>query len=277
MQLQSVPATRVVTAYNDAADSGNPMHDDAAARAMNFKGALVPGVTVFGFVTHAFVTHFGDSWLASGSMHVRFRKPVYAGESLSVESVHKDEDSDEEILHIEVRNPDGEACVIAHGSMAPNSRTVSSIPNRPIAPHRALPDPKWPAERERFVNERVFGSIAPIFTSGEAAHFLNLLQDKHGIYRRGITHPAWLLRQANVIVDRNFAIGPWIHVASEIRNYGLAHNDESIEVRAQVIDLFEKNGNEYFDIDVAILANGDPERLVMRVLHRAIYKMGVAP
>ncbi len=276
MQLQSSPATRVVIAYNDAEDSGNPMHDDAAARAMNYKGALVPGVTVFGFVTHAFVTHFGDKWLESGSLQVRFRKPVYAGESLSVESGHKDDDLDEEILHVEVHNADGEPCVIACGSMAPQSSTVSSIPNRPIAPHRALPDPKWPAERERFVNERVFGSITPIFTSAESDGFLDLLQDNLGIYRRGVTHPAWLLRQANIIVDQNFAIGPWIHVASEIRNHGLATNDEPIEVRAQVIDLFERKGHEYFDIDVAMLANGDPERLVMRVLHRAIYKMGVA-
>lgn len=276
MEVETLPATRLVTAYNDAADSGNPMHNDAAARAMNFRGALVPGVTVFGFVTHPFVSHFGDNWLAQGSIQVKFRKPVYVGEILSVESAWNEE-LGEVILNVKAYNPDGEMCVVARGSMAQNSSTVSSIPHDPIPPHRALPDPKWPAVRERFASERVFGSISQLFTSGEADEFLDLLQDDNEIYRRGITHPAWLLRQANIIVDQNFAVGPWIHVASEIRNYGMAQNDERIEIRAQIIDLFEKKGKEYFDIDVALIANGDPENLIMRVLHRAIYDMGSAP
>tara|TARA_B100001123_G_scaffold445895_1_gene598662 strand:+ start:1756 stop:2586 length:831 start_codon:yes stop_codon:yes gene_type:complete len=276
MEVEPHPPTRLVTAYNDAADSGNPMHNDAAARAMNFRGALVPGVTVFGFVTHPFVSHFGDSWLAQGSIQVQFRKPVYVGEVLSVESTSK-EDLGEVNLYVKVYNPDGEVCVVACGSMAQDSSILSSITHHPLPPHRAVPDPKWPAVRERFASERVFGSISQTFTSGEADKFLDLLQDDNEIYRRGITHPAWLLRQANIIVDQNFAVGPWIHVASEIRNYGMAQNDERIEIRAQVIDLFEKKGKEYFDIDVALLANGDPENLIMRVSHRAIYDMGSAP
>ena len=75
-------------------------------------------------------------------------------------------------------------------------------------------------------------------------------------------------------MNQNYAVGPWIHVASEIRNHAFAYNDEPIEVRAQVIDLFERKGNEYFDLDVAVLADGDPDRLIMRVMHRAIYKIG---
>jgi acyl dehydratase len=271
MRLEEAPATRTVIAYNDAADSGNPMHDDEAARAMNFKGALVPGVTAFGFVTHAFVTYFGDAWLSEGSMEVRFRKPVYAGESMSVEATFADD-----TLNVEVNNPEQEVCVIGRGSMLPNSEIVKSIPSSPIPPPKKLPGSKLSAERAQLEEERIFGSIEALFTNAEADQFLGLLQDGHEIYRGGVTHPAWLLRQANIIVDKNYAIGPWIHVASAIQNYALAYNDEPVEVRAEVIDLFERKGNEYFDLDVAILADGDPERLIMRVMHRAIFKMGKA-
>ncbi len=269
MHVEAAPANRTVIAYNDAADSGNPMHDDEAARAMNFKSALVPGVTAFGFVTHAFVTHFGDAWLEQGSIEVRFRKPVYAGDSMSVESSFADD-----ILTVELCNPEKEVCVIGRGTMARNSDTVPSIPSSPIAQSQKLPIRKLPAERTQFEADPVLGSIEPLFENSDADQFLDLLQDDHEIYRTGITHPAWLLRQANIIVDQNYAIGPWIHVASEIRNHAFANNDEPIEVRAQVIDLFERKGNEYFDLDVAILAAGDPDRLIMRVMHRAIYKMG---
>ena len=86
-------------------------------------------------------------------------------------------------------------------------------------------------------------------------------------------HTDWLLRQANIVVDRNFDLGPWIHVESEVQNHSRAKTTDRIEVRAQVVELFERKGHEYFDLDVALLANGDTDRLVMRVLHRAIYKM----
>lgn len=267
-------ASRQVTAHNDATDSGNPMHVDETARAMNFKAALVPGVTVFGYMTHAPVSYFGAAWLERGCMQVRFRRPVYAGDSLSVESELRDATSDAPVLDVRVRNPEGEVCVLGGGAISANAGAVSAIPQTPIAVHRQLPDPAWPAERARFAAEKVLGSIDAQFDAAEADRFLDEMQDHHDMYRRGVTHPAWLLRQANLIVDWNFDMGPWIHVESEIQNYAPARNGERLEVRAQVIDLFDKKGHEYADLDIALLADGDPERLLMRVMHRAIYKMG---
>ena len=260
--------SREVIAHNDATDSGNPMHDDAAARAMNFKGALVPGITVFGYMTHSLVEHFGIDWLTHGYMQVRFRRPVYASEVLKIHSRLGDGDS----LAMDVLNPDGEICVLGHGSL---TKEIASLPSS-FAPYRDLPDPQWPATYEKFASEKILGSLRATFPTSENAEFLDAMQDDHAIYRDGTLHPSWLLRQANIVVDRNFAIGPWIHVESEIRNYAAAKIDECIEVRAQVVELFKCKGHEYFDLDIAMLIDGDPGRLAMRVLHRAIYKMGVA-
>ena len=49
---------RTLVAHNDAADSGNPMHDEDAAKALGFKGAVVPGVTVYGYICHLLIAHF---------------------------------------------------------------------------------------------------------------------------------------------------------------------------------------------------------------------------
>ncbi|MFT4562864.1 MAG: hypothetical protein ACI9BW_002614 [Gammaproteobacteria bacterium] len=264
----STVLTRQVIAHNDATDSGNPMHDDAAARAMNFKGALVPGITVFGYMTHSLVAHFGIEWLSNGYMQVRFRRPVYAGEELKIDSRLGDDNNDS--LGIDVLNPDGEVCVLGNGSL---TTEIASLPAS-FAPYRDLPEPQWPATHEQFEREKILGSLRATFSETENSAFLYAMQDDHAIYRDGTMHPSWLLRQANIVVDRNFDIGPWIHVESEIRNYATASVDEGIEVRAQVVALFERKGHQYFDLDIAMLIDGDPERLAMRVLHRAIYKMG---
>jgi hypothetical protein len=52
-----------VEAYNTAKDSENKIHDDVVARRFGFTGALVPGVDVYGYITHLPVARWGRAWL----------------------------------------------------------------------------------------------------------------------------------------------------------------------------------------------------------------------
>ena len=56
------------------------------SKQFGFKGALVPGVTVFSHMTQPLVARFGEAWLARGTADVRFAKPAYDGELLTVSS-----------------------------------------------------------------------------------------------------------------------------------------------------------------------------------------------
>src|SRR5947208_1490193 len=73
-----------VSAYNTAHDSENKIHDDATARRFGFGGGLVPGVDVYGYMTHLPVTRWGRAWLERGTAECRFFKPVYDGDIASV-------------------------------------------------------------------------------------------------------------------------------------------------------------------------------------------------
>ena len=73
-----------VKARNTSAGGENPMHDDAGARARGFPGALVPGVTVYAYMTQPLAAAFGAAWLTRGTASVRFVKPVLEGEELTV-------------------------------------------------------------------------------------------------------------------------------------------------------------------------------------------------
>ena len=56
-----------IRAVNTAADSENKIHDDAVAAEYGFRGGLVPGVTVYGYLASAALEHFGEKWLESGA------------------------------------------------------------------------------------------------------------------------------------------------------------------------------------------------------------------
>ena len=72
-----------VCAENDAQDSNNPIHDSRVAQQLGFSGGLVPGVTLYGYLTYPLIAVFGRAFLQQGSLDVRFRRPVYAGETVT--------------------------------------------------------------------------------------------------------------------------------------------------------------------------------------------------
>src|ERR1022692_568496 len=71
-----------VRARNTAPDSENRIHDDRTAAAYGFRRGLVPGVTVYGYLTVPVIRRFGVDWLERGGMRVRFEQPVYEDEEI---------------------------------------------------------------------------------------------------------------------------------------------------------------------------------------------------
>lgn len=71
-----------ITAHNPATGSENRIHADDVARRYGFRGGLVPGVTVYGYVATGLA---GPDWVARGGAEVRFRKPCYEGDLLEID------------------------------------------------------------------------------------------------------------------------------------------------------------------------------------------------
>src|SRR5207248_3651886 len=84
--MQNLPAHRLV-ARNLVPDSDNKIHDDDVARQFGFTGALVPGVEVFGYATNPPVARWGQAFLTGGRCSIRFRRPVYDGDTITVTGV----------------------------------------------------------------------------------------------------------------------------------------------------------------------------------------------
>src|SRR5438270_6049712 len=101
-----------VRARNLAPDSDNEIHDDEVARKFGFTGALVPGVEVFAYATQPFAAAWGEEFLSRGLMDMRFRRPVYDGEDVTVEA--KDSDG----YDVSLVGPDGEVRAVGHAALA---------------------------------------------------------------------------------------------------------------------------------------------------------------
>ena len=76
--------TYVLVAHNTDTASSNRLHDDETARRYGVRGALGPGVIMYGYLTPPLVTALGPAWLERGTITVRFTKPLLDGEELHV-------------------------------------------------------------------------------------------------------------------------------------------------------------------------------------------------
>jgi hypothetical protein len=254
-----------VRAHNIDTASTNKIHEDATARQYGFDGGLVPGVDVFGYATHAIVDHFGPEWLAAGSVHVRFDRPVYDGRETTVEDA--DEPAPDGGLAIVVRDDTHTTCARVTACL-----DASRGPEADEFPHAPLPDPVPPASADVFSAASVLGSVDERFDAARAAGYLDALGETLSCYRdQAVAHPAWLLRRANRILARNVRLGPWIHVESDARYRALVHDGERISTRGRVVRHWERRGHKFVTIDVAVLA-GPEAQVAMHASHTAIYE-----
>jgi acyl dehydratase len=241
-----VPPSFQVRAVNTAPDSENRIHDDQIAAQYGFTAGLVPGVTIYGYMASAVVEHFGPQWLSRGAMDVRFFQPFYEGEQVSVSITEQEQ---------------GRIKIDA-GTRATATAWLLDTPPPADDPPSRPPADRIPASRETIRPGIILGTLTKtldLSQPGMSAPLDAFIGDER------LAHPAIILALANEILMSNFILGPWIHSSSEVRNASAAHDGEHLEVRAKIVDAYERKGHEFVVLDVAI-----PN--VARIRHTAIWQ-----
>ena len=258
-----------VKAKNTSTQSENKMHDDTVARRYGFRGGLVPGVAVYGYVTHPVVAAFGRDWLERGGATVRFVKPLFEGEEGVVTGSATAEGATLRLL-----NPAGEECAVA---------TVTRAASGPAPDPAAYPTAPLPAERPEgsraeLAPGRVLATSEVLYDEREAADYLDGQSETHPIYRGpgGLVHPAYYLKLANRALTGTVKVSPWIHLASDVRHLGAARVGERLAVRGRVERVYEKKGREMVEMDVLVVA-GPEARPVAAIHHTAIWRLAPPP
>jgi acyl dehydratase len=262
----------VVKARNTSSNSENKIHDDATARRYGFRGALVPGVTVYAYLTEPLVAAFGAAWLQRGTATVRFHKPVLDGEELKVAAVVTGRETGRTTVAVT-------AATAAEPQAATLGATLPAGSPTPVnlAMYRQLPlpEPRPDATREHLQALDALGTPINTYDEGAASEWLERVSDPLPLYRGrdGWVHPAFFLDQANKALRQNVRLGPWIHAGSVIRHLGGARVGETLATRGRVRSVFERKGREFVELDLVIVA-GDRPRPVAHILHTAIYRLG---
>jgi acyl dehydratase len=239
------------TAVNTATEHENRIHSAAVASRYGFEGGLVPGVNVYGYLTVPVVRSLGREWLDRGWMRIRFRKPFYDGELVTVRATQRD----------------GNIAVDAERASA-EAGLHNEAPPMPLFEH-PLPEQRPLASDEVIVPGAALGSFSADLTDSHK-HLVVALGDPSEHYLE-LAHPTVLLGLANDILVRNFVLPAWIHTASDVRHYRAARADETVSVRGRIRDVFADKGHKFLIAEVTIVDQN--EEILQHVVHIAIWKL----
>jgi acyl dehydratase len=266
--LDPLPEYRV-KARNASAGGENKIHDDAVARRYGFRGGLVPGATIYAYLTHPLVTALGEAWLRRGTASVRFLRPVLDGEEVTVRGAVTARDPSGVSATVTATTPEAGDCAVLEATVPAGTPAPVNLALYGAAP---LPAERPPVSRPLLERPGPLGTPEAIYDEAQAGAWLERVADPLVLYRRpeAWVHPAFYLDQANRALDRNVRLGPWIHVASRVRHLAGARQGERLATRGRVRSLWEKKGREYVELDLVVLAGSRP---VAHVLHTAIYHL----
>lgn len=257
-----------VKAYNNGADSNNLIHNDEHARRYGFRAGLVPGASIFAYMSRSLVELMGKDWLERGSAEVRFIHPIYEGEEVritgSLSSITRDGTL---CIDYQAMNNQGVTCAVGAAKLPAQAPAPEPGPeDYPVGRGKL----KRPISLESLkVGERLTPIASEFTWNIHWEYCQKSIRDHHPIYRQ-ILHPGWLLTQANLILAVNYDLPPWIHVSSVVQNYHVQEEECLVETRGRIQDKSECGGHHFIVLDVAIFATG---RCLATVRHTAIFRI----
>ena len=257
-----------VRTHNASSHSENRIHSDDVARQFGFKGALVPGVTVFAHLTRPLVERYGEAWLKHGWAEVKLIKPAYEGDLLTVETTTTASAGGAQ-LELTCKNEEGvELAKMTSAPPAAGDKPDARAQIAPGAPIAQKPVVTWDLME--------IGKPFPVLhwnpTQADNLQWCEDVRDDLGIYRTGNTpllHPGFILRQVNMALRNRFSLPAWIHTGSRITFFDALRVGTAYEVRAIPEEKWNRKGHEFVRLYVAILGAG---RVMAEVSHSAIFR-----
>ena len=271
--------TRSVTATPDPPPVGipNPIHGEDGASNAGYAGALVAGVRTYGWVAEAVVEVLGLGWLDGGWADVTLRRPVYAGDVVTI-----------------MVGTSGSAI---GGSDAGGARRVSATVGERVVLDGAVglgpaswagdidaPEPgpalDPPTLRPTYTIDSapVGQPLRPLGAYLSASGARRLTLDDLGQTSSGVPdgqlHPWFLAGRMAPLTRHNFTYGPTIHVRTQIQHLGPARAEQELVVGARIVEVYDRKDHWYQVLDGLVVGGGGapgcPE--LARIRHHTIFR-----
>jgi len=264
-------APQQILAFNDAEASENKIHSDDIATRYGFKGALVSGVNLFGYLTQSLVRCYGADWLERGIMDVVFLKPAFAEELLSIRT---------ETLGSESSKRNHLSCLYNESDQL-LAKLESWLPDQ-------LPEPSEHLEKcsasagavearpEISWDEIKLLQSAPAYLwtpdSSENEAHVEIQRDQSALYKgdNAYLQPYLILKTCNKALMNMFVMPAWIHTGSKLVLRRPLRVGQNISVRCMPIDKWERRGHQFIKLYIAMLVD---DELALEVEHSAIFRI----
>ena len=263
----SLPEHRIKASI-DLSNSINQIENDEYAQHRGFRAGLVSGTTVFAYMSRPLVEFVGRDWLERGFTKVRFLRPIYEGEDIritgTVSSLAKDGTV---LLDCQATNSQGTVCAAGTANLplskAEPEPSRTDYPSGPVILHR-------PISLESLKVGELLSPITSEFNWNIHWQYCQKsIRDHHPMFEKTL-HPGWLLSRASQILATNYSILAWIDVSCYVQFFNIQEEECSIETRGRIQDKFERDGDHFVVLDLAVFA---PARCLATILYTAIFRI----
>ena len=247
----------------------NAIHTTDGAKRFGFQGALVGGVTLYGWCVPTIIGAFGEDWLDRGWILVNFRRPTYPGTRLQVRIARADDGSSTLVA----TNDDGEVCLRGDLGIgdAPWLADFQLSSNRVVDPpsddkEQLTLDAAPRGQDLRTLGFRISAADARAF-GAEQIEPDPLFTGEHPL-----VHPSVLARHMISLLGHSYDYGrPAIHVSSHIQHLARATAGQELVLTGHFIDAYEKRGHHYAVIDGDLFGEDGTE--LARIRHTNIFRV----
>ena len=257
-QAATARPTYTVVARNISNHAEPNIHRDETAQAYGFKRALIAGRALYSHLLHPAAARWGEAWLGRQRSAVRFLKPAYDGDRLTVSMEATPAAAAPDPVVAVIANAEGQLLARLESGCPrpfplPNPRALEPAAaddgrRAPgdwahLALGRPLPALPWvPRADDNRAWCEAIGETLPLFVEGEAPPL----------------HPGLLPSATTELLHRLLHIGAWVHVASVFVAHRLVRAGEALELRATPLDKWERGGRQFVQVYVGVLADGRP-------------------
>jgi hypothetical protein len=255
--------TVVATPDPPPAGVPNPIHDAEGAAAAGYAGALVAGVRTYGWVSETVMEVFGLDWVRRGWADFSLRRPLHAGEEVSVT-----------VADGGAISASASGRIVLDGEVGTGDAPWLDE----LDPPQPAPAADPPPVRPSYVVETapVGQVLRPLGVHVSAAGARRLVTDELGLRSSPVLdedppllHPFFLAARMAPLTRHNFTYGPTIHVRTQVQHLGGASAGQEVTIGARLVEVFERNGHGYQVLD-GVVTGGHGDELA-RLRHHTIF------
>lgn len=270
--MHATAAERTIVAFLDGEDSptiSNPIHSTEVAAKYGFRGALVGGVTVYGWLTPVILEVLGERWLRDGWADVRFRRPVFPGDVLTARATPTGaETADVAMLH-----ENGSAAIegVAGLGRAPWFEDLALSSRRDAEPRPdSCPELTLATAPGR---SELRPMLVPFSLEDAGAYATTLQRDDSPRFNGpdALVHPGWIAARMTPLLKHSYAYGPSIHIRSQVQHLAPAHAGQDFTVAGVFLQAYEQKGHHVAELDGSLLAADGTE--LARLRHTTIFRI----